>query len=84
MGLAIVSAPVDAVKLTVMFVTDSPVAVDAPERSALWMICAKPGPSYWPAGSCTATWSWTETSGALREPVHIPSANCWLTLRLFR
>ena len=45
-GLAIESVPVDAAKLTVMFVMDSPVAVDAPERSALWMICAKPGPSY--------------------------------------
>ena len=86
-GLAIESVPVLAVKLTVMFVMDRPVAVDAPARSALWRICAKPGPSYWLAASFTAMWSWTETSGATREPVHIPSEllpkrNYLLTLRL--
>ena len=34
-GLATESVPVPAVKVTVMLVTETPVAVDAPERSAL-------------------------------------------------
>ena len=74
MGLASESVPVDAAKLAVMFVTDTPVAVDAPERSALWMICAKPGPSYWPAGSCTATLSTTLVRGMPMSPVQLPGS----------
>ena len=38
-GFAI-DVPVLAVKLTVMFVMDRPVAVDAPARSALWRVCS--------------------------------------------
>ena len=58
----------DAAKLTVMFATDTPVAVDAPVRSALWTICAKPGPSCCPAGSCAATLSTTLVRGTPMPP----------------